>query len=409
MAPAHKSKSMWMFVALSLACVALTAGYIWQTAGAAPIADEALPEMSSSPILDLEPAPGPGSDRESGPAPEPAPAPESEPQRATRAPVEPPGDVVPATMPVAAPVARVEEPPATAPPAPLFLVRHTGTDKSYGRLAAETGTTREATKLSCERVYFSAGRGICLDARRGAITTYWAILFDARFETSATLPLSGIPSRARISPDGRYAAFTVFLSGHSYDSAGFSTESRIVDSVTGTPVVANLEQMEVWSDGARIQSADFNFWGVTFARDANRFYATLGTGGVAYLVEGNIAANRVTVIKEGIECPSLSPDNTRVAFKKRVPGPGLPKWRIAVLDLASLTESLVAEERYVDEQLVWLNDDQILYTQVSTTAVSRAIDRRVGGARGWHRHAGITAQRSRLAHTCPLGDDTSTE
>ncbi len=130
--------------------------------------------------------------------------------------------------------------------------------------------------------------------------------------------------------------------------------------------------MEVWSDGARIQSADFNFWGVTFARDANRFYATLGTGGVAYLVEGNIAANRVTVIKEGIECPSLSPDNTRVAFKKRVPGPGLPKWRIAVLDLASLTASLVVEERYVDEQLVWLNDDQILYTQVSATATSRA-------------------------------------
>ena len=373
MAPAHKSKSMWLFVALSLACVALTAGYIWQTAGAAPaMQNEGLPEMSSSPILELEPAREAGPEAGSGPASESRPAPKPEPQREPEAPAPRPDDVVQAKMPAAAPVARVEAPPAAAPPAPLFLVRHTGTDKSYGRLAAETGTTREATKLNCERVYFAAGRGICLDARRGAITTYSAILFDARFEPSATLPLSGIPSRARISPDGRYAAFTVFVSGHSYDSAGFSTATTIVDSVTGAPVVADLEQMEVWSDGARRQSADFNFWGVTFARDANRFYATLGTGGVTYLVEGNIAANRVTVIREGIECPSLSPDNTRVAFKKRVPGPGLAKWRIAVLDLASLTESLVAEERYVDEQLVWLDDDQILYTQVSTTAASRA-------------------------------------
>jgi hypothetical protein len=361
-----KQKPIWLFLALFVACIVLTAGYIWQTAGtAAEVRDEALPEMSSSPILELESQPRPEL------TPEPAPAADPEPE----APVAAPNEVAPATRPAAAPVSRAVEPPAPAPTAvaPLFLLRHTGADKTYGRLAAESADGREATPLNCERVYFAAGRGICLDARRGAITTYSAILFDARFQQSATLPLPGIPSRARVSPDGRYAAFTVFVSGHSYDAAGFSTHTSIIDSVTGAPVVANVEQMEVWSNGARIQAVDFNFWGVTFARDSNRFYATLGTAGSTYLVEGNIAANRVTVIKDGVECPSLSPDNTRVAFKKRIPGTGLPKWRIAVLDLASLTESLVKEERYVDEQLVWLNDKEILYTQASEGALSRAV------------------------------------
>jgi hypothetical protein len=358
-----KQKPVWLFLALVVACTVLTAGYIWQTGGrAAEVRDEALPEMSSSPIPELEAPP------EAEPAPQPEPLTDPEPEDS----VAVPSEVVPVTMPVAAPAARAVEPAAPAV-APLFLLRHTGTDKSYGRLAAESADGREATPLNCERVYFAAGRGICLDARRGAITTYSAVLFDARFQQSATLPLPGIPSRARVSPDGRYAAFTVFVSGHSYDSAGFSTHTSIIDSVTGTPVVANLEQMEVWSSGSRIQAADFNFWGVTFARDSNRFYATLGTAGSTYLVEGNIAANRLTVIKDGIECPSLSPDNTRVAFKKRVPGTGLAKWRIAVLDLASLTESLVNEERYVDEQLVWLNDREILYTQASERALSRAV------------------------------------
>ena len=359
-----KQKPVWLFVALLVTCTVLTAGYIWQTAGnAADVQGKALPEMASSPILELE----------NEPHVEPAPEPEAAAEPEFEAPVAVPSEVAPVPKPIEAPVARAVEPPMPASAAPLFLVRHTGTDKSYGRLATETAEGREATPLNCERVYFAAGRGICLDARRGAITTYSAILFDARFQQSATLPLPGIPSRARISPDGRYAAFTVFVSGHSYDSAGFSTHTSIVDSVTGAPVVANLEQMEVWSNGSRLQAADFNFWGVTFMRDSSRFYATLGTGGVAYLIEGNLATNRLTVIKDGVECPSLSPDNTRVAFKKRVPGTGLPKWRIAVLDLATLTETLANEERYVDEQLVWLNDREILYTQAAEGALSRAV------------------------------------
>jgi hypothetical protein len=259
----------------------------------------------------------------------------------------------------------------------VFLLRHTGLDRSYGALAADfntgTATGRQATSLQCDRVHFAAGRGVCLEVRRRAITTYAAVLFDATFEHTVRLPLSGIPSRTRVSPDGTYAAITVFTSGHSYSGGSFSTETKIIDSVTGAPIVGNLEQMQVWSKGRKWESPDFNFWGVTFTRNRNRFYATLGTGGVAYLVEGDIAANKISVLREGVECPSLSPDGTRVAFKKRVPGSGLARWRIHVLDLATLTDIAVAENRHVDEQVDWLDESHILYTQPDEGGPSPAI------------------------------------
>ena len=43
-------------------------------------------------------------------------------------------------------------------------------------------------------------------------------------------------------------------------------------------MIANLEELAVFRDGARLEAPDFNFWGVTFAADSDRFYATLATG-----------------------------------------------------------------------------------------------------------------------------------
>ena len=77
--------------------------------------------------------------------------------------------------------------------------------------------------------------------------------------------------------------------------------------------------------------------------------------------------------KDGIECPSLSPDNTRLAFKKRVAGTGLPKWRLYVLDLATLVESSVAETRFIDEQVEWLDDRHIMYSQPDPLGQSPAV------------------------------------
>ena len=98
--------------------------------------------------------------------------------------------------------------------------------------------------------------------------------------------------------------------------------------------LANLEDFTILRDGQPVTAPDVNFWGVTFAADSNRFFATLATGGHTYLVEGDLAARRVVVGRDNVECPSLSPDGTRIGFKKRMDdGSGSPVWRFHVLDL----------------------------------------------------------------------------
>jgi hypothetical protein len=170
--------------------------------------------------------------------------------------------------------------------------------------------------------------------------------------------LGGVPSRARVSPDGRLGATTTFVVGHSYNQDGFSTQTLLIDLRTGKRL-ANLEDFTILRDGRPFKSVDFNFWGVTFARNSNRFYATLGTGGKTYLVEGNVKAKTGRVLAENVECPSLSPDNSRIAYKKLVGGRG--HWRLHVLDLHTMLSTPLAETRIVDDQAEWLDDGRVLY------------------------------------------------
>ncbi len=250
---------------------------------------------------------------------------------------------------------------------PHLIFRSTARDDTFGKIAlapldAPEGP-RGVTALRCDRVYAAADRGLCLTAKRGVGAKYSAQVLDAALQPGAAEALGGIgiPSRTRVSPDGRYAAITVFVSGHSYAAGTFSTHTTLIDTASGAPI-AELEEFAVWRSGARFQAPDFNFWGVTFARDSNRFYATLGTDGKHYLVEGDIAARRLRVVHEGVECPSLSPDGTRVAFKKQVGAEGRADWRIHVLDLATLAETpLSGETRNVDDQIEWLDDGHVLY------------------------------------------------
>jgi hypothetical protein len=231
------------------------------------------------------------------------------------------------------------------------------------------------TPLACERVYFAAGRGICLSADRGLFTTYQALICDAAFRVHHTLRLTGMPSRVRVSPDGRMAAYTVFESGHSYSTPGFSTRTSIVDLESGDLIIPDLERFTVELDGVVIQAVDFNFWGVTFCRDTKRFFATLQTAGRVYLVAGDIERRQARVIREGIECPSLSPDDTRIAYKKRTGGRFTPlKWRASVLTIATGDDRELAEERSVDDQVEWLDDQNILYGLPESPERSMVVD-----------------------------------
>jgi hypothetical protein len=258
---------------------------------------------------------------------------------------------------------------------PHLMFRGTAVGDAYGRvtlapLDAAAGS-RVPTSLACDRVHYAAGRGVCLIADRGVVTTYRAVTFDDTFTPRHEIPLPGVPSRVQMAPDGTRAGLTVFVSGDSYASGTFSTRTTIIDTASGQ-VLANLEDYAVTRNGQPFKAVDFNFWGVTFA-DANRFYATLASGGRTYLVEGDVAAKRARTVREGIECPSLSPDGTRVAFKKRLREGVRLTWRIGVLDLASLKETLVADTRNVDDQAEWLDNEHVVYGLPSATPGSSDI------------------------------------
>jgi hypothetical protein len=250
---------------------------------------------------------------------------------------------------------------------PYILFRNTTRDVNFGAVAlvplnAPEGP-RTMTGLRCERVYFAAGQGLCLTADRRTVTSYSAITFGADFSPRHTFQLSGIPSRARVSPDGRYAAYTIFTSGHSYDAGSFSTRTVLIDMARDSEIT-DLEQFEVWRDGQVIRAQDFNFWGVTFAQDSKRFYSTLSTAGKSYLIEGYIPTRTARVLYNDVQCPSLSPDNTHIAFK-RLTSSG---WRLHVLDLTTMTDiPLVTETRSVDDQVEWLDDRHVLYTPMVHT------------------------------------------
>ncbi len=228
------------------------------------------------------------------------------------------------------------------------------------------------TPLSCERVYLQRGARHVPERRdRSGFKSYTVSTFDESFHIVRTSGLPGIPSRTRVSENGRLGAFTVFVNGDSYATAGFSTRTEVISLENGASL-GNLEQFAVEKDGQAFRAVDFNFWGVTFTDDGSQFYATLATGGRTYLVRGQTAERQATVIAENVECPSLSPDETRVAFKKRVTNLGFSTWRLAVLDLRTGQDTiLAAEPRPVDDQVEWLDADHLLYALPDDKALGR--------------------------------------
>jgi hypothetical protein len=265
-------------------------------------------------------------------------------------------------------------PPRPAPAAPAadiaaiaarphVLFRNTASGSAFGRLTIaplDALDTRLTAALTCERISFAGGRGLCLHTERGVFNTHTGVLVDRSLNGGASFKLEGLPSRTRAAADGRLAAITVFVVGDDYASNSFSTRTTIVDLSSGDQI-GELEQFTTWRNGVRFKAADFNFWGVTFVRDSSAFYASLRTGGTTFLVRGELVLRKLTVVREGAECPALSPDGRRLAYKKRV-GPSPDAWRLHVLDLETNDERLLTSEtRYINDQVEWLDPTHVLY------------------------------------------------
>lgn len=272
--------------------------------------------------------------------------------------------------------------PSSTPDADLLTAIRSGAhlyvrstrEGEFGRIAiaslAAPNERRVLLERTCERVHFGGTLGICLTATyEGALPTTFAGLLGTE-DTSARRVHAGFPSRARIASDDRMAATTVFVTGDDYQS-DFSTRTILLELPAAKPI-AELEEFTVYRDGHPFRAIDFNYWGVTFAADSNRFYATLMSAGDTYLVRGDIKARTVQVLTMGVECPSLSPDQNHLAFKRRT-GHG-HEWRLWVMDVATLRQRpIAAETRSIDDQVEWLDDEHILYAAPDEAGHTRGV------------------------------------
>ncbi|MGH3860710.1 TolB family protein [Actinokineospora sp.] len=223
---------------------------------------------------------------------------------------------------------------------------------------SRTDSSAVITDRSCLRVYSAAGTTVCLRS----VTVppgFEAEVLGPDLSVTRVIKLDGTPSRARVSDSGNLVGWTVFREGDSYMAPGyFSTTAGIFDRKSGT-LYGSMEDFTSSVDGVEHHAIDRNFWGVTFADDDRTFYVTLGSGGKTYLMRGNLVERTLKSVIENAECPSLSPDGTRVAYKKRFGD----QWRLHVLDLGSLKETALAEAAHVDDQAAWLDGSTIAYSR----------------------------------------------
>lgn len=246
---------------------------------------------------------------------------------------------------------------------PRVYFRNTAMGEGYGHVASvrleDPAGARQIGGTVCDRVDFNAGHFSCMVTQRGIPTTFETQVFDNEGHELATWPLPGVPSRTRVSDSGLIAT-TAFVTGHSYATDSFSTETT-VRAVDGRNY-GNLEEFKMFVDGKEITAVDRNIWGVTFAGD-DEFFATMASGGKTWLMKGSFSERTMSSIMENAECPSLSPDGKKVAYKKRVAGSIPVHWDVAVLDLASKEETHIPLERSIDDQIEWLDDETMIFGQ----------------------------------------------
>jgi hypothetical protein len=232
--------------------------------------------------------------------------------------------------------------------------------------ASDPGGPRVMVDLDCDRIDVSPNGGFCVQTTSGIIPGVDGIIMDRNLKEKFRIPLAGTPSRARVSTDGKYASSTMFVSGDSYAPGSFSTRTSIFRMKDGK-LLGDLEDWKVTKDGKRVDNVDENFWGVTFAPDSDTFYATLSTGGDTYLIKGSVTKKTAKVIYDHVECPSVSPDGTKIAYKESTSGSlDTPTWRLHVLDLATMKDHALNETNSVDDQVEWIDDDHVAYARLTS-------------------------------------------
>ncbi|MBB5959413.1 hypothetical protein FHS29_006034 [Saccharothrix tamanrassetensis] len=250
--------------------------------------------------------------------------------------------------------------PVASVDADLMFVELADGRSRVEQVALADPQARGGTEMACQRVYRAGGTTVCLRLA-GPGPTYAA---EVSREGGAvrTVPLPGVPSRAKVSASGQVVSWTSFVTGDSYSvPGGFSTRTGFLDLRSGE-AVESLEGFTAEIEGNVHTAQDVNYWGLTVGADDRTFYATLASGGFTWLVKGDLVDRRVTSLRRDAECPSLSPDGTKIAYKKRIGRLG--PWDLAVLDLKTGEERRLPGTAGIDDQATWLDDDRLAFAAV---------------------------------------------
>jgi len=256
---------------------------------------------------------------------------------------------------------------ARRPMAPPFVMFRTlAPHEAFGRIAMTSPagpSNRRLTPLSCSRVQYAGGTGLCLvEEPEGKIVRQVLYVFDAAFRFRNRLVLNGIPIRARVSPDGRLASVTTYGEEESPAGERLASESILIEAGSGR-VLGDLRGFTIASAADQPLKEPLDIANVAFA-DGDRFFATVSTPDARYLVSGSVTGRRLEVIGRDLANEALSPDGRRLLVKKQSGERGF--WQLVVLDLESRLETPLNQgPRSVDDQVEWLDEAHVVYHDVT--------------------------------------------
>jgi hypothetical protein len=253
------------------------------------------------------------------------------------------------------------------------MFRSLAPDDGHGQVTLvglEPDAPRRRSALTCVRLHYAGGRGLCARQETVANRLQYAVyLFDRGLRPGRRIALDAIPVRLRVAPRGQVGAITTYIEEEIDDGERLAMSTHIVDMRSGR-VVANLEDFQIENHNLPPLTAPIDVAGVAFEPDGDRFFATVATPLHQYLVAGSLRERRLTTLRTGIATEALSPDGRRLVVKRLIPERGF--WQLAVIDLGTWAEhDLQQGPRSVDDQVEWLDNEHVLYHDVAdgTTAL----------------------------------------
>ena len=248
-------------------------------------------------------------------------------------------------------------------PPPFVMFRTLTASDDHGRVAIVPLdgplTPRHITSLSCVRVHYAGGKGLCAVPEPGSeVPQHVVYVFDKSLTRGRRIPLRGVPTRLRVAPNGRYAAITTYAEEETPDGERLATDTVVVDLTSGA-VLADLRDFRIENDKLRPLSGPLDVGSVAFESSGDRFFAAMWTDTERYLVSGSLEERRMRTIRTGVASESLSPDQRKLVVKKLL-ADGF--WQLAVIDLGTWQERELAQgPRSVDDQVEWLDNEHVLF------------------------------------------------